>query len=60
MADPGRYVEAFVVESWLHHLRQLERTTVLDQSIEDLALSFHRGPEPPKRSHYLAEDVPHR
>lgn len=33
-ADEGRYVEAFIVESWLEHLRQHERITVGDQAVQ--------------------------
>ncbi len=57
---PGRYVESFMVESWLTHLRQLERMTVTDQAVESRAFAFHLGAEPPRVSHLLAEQVPPR
>lgn len=60
LAVPGRYVESFMVESWLAHLRQLERLTVTDQAVESRAFAFHLGPEPPRVSHLLAEQVPPR
>lgn len=60
LAVPGRYVESFMVESWLAHLRQLERMTVTDQAVESRAFAFHRGTEPPRVSHLLAEQVPPR
>jgi hypothetical protein len=41
--DAGRYVELFIVESWLEHLRQHERFTVSDRATEKLILSFHGG-----------------
>lgn len=58
LANHGRYLESFMVESWLHHLRQHERVTVTDQAIEARAHAFHLGPEPPRVSHLLAEDLP--
>jgi hypothetical protein len=57
-AHAGRYLESFVVESWLEHLRQHERVTAADIEVQNLALAFHRGPEPPRVSHFLREEVP--
>jgi MFS family permease len=58
VADPARYVETFVVESWAEHLRQHERVTVADRDIEQQALAFHRGPERPLVSHLIAGPAP--
>jgi MFS family permease len=55
---PGRYLESFVVESWLEHLRQHERITAADRLQQALAHGFHRGPEPPRVTHYVAEPLP--
>ena len=52
-ADPGRYVETFVVESWAEHLRQHERVTVSDRIAEDRARAFHIDDAPPGVSHYI-------
>lgn len=57
---PGRYLETFVIESWVEHLRQHQRITVADRKIEDLCHSFHRGEGAPKVTHYIAEPVPRR
>jgi MFS family permease len=51
--DAGRYIETFLVESWVEHLRQHERMTVADQAARELARTFHLGP-PPAVSHYVA------
>ncbi len=53
-AQPGRYVETFLVESWVEHLRQHERVTetdrVLQQRVEALLLS------PANVTHLIAAD----
>lgn len=58
MAEPSRYVETFMVESWAEHLRQHERITVTDRAIQERAQSFHCLPEPPVVSHLLAHSEP--
>ncbi len=55
-ANPGRYLESFVDESWLDHLRHRERLIAQDREIEARASSFHRGPDPPRVQVYLAPD----
>jgi MFS family permease len=57
-ADPGRYVESFMVESWLEHLRQHERITMADREVERRARAYHVGPAPPVVSHFIARDLP--
>ena len=57
-ADPQRYVEIWVTESWGEHLRQHERITAQDRDIERRAQSFHLGPQPPKTIHFIAEQLP--
>lgn len=52
-ADPSRYVETFVVESWAEHLRQHERVTVADRAAEERAFAFHIGDAPPTVSHLI-------
>ena len=55
VADSRRFVETFLVESWLEHLRQHRRGTVADRELLDRIQSFHEGPEPPAVSHLLGE-----
>lgn len=52
--DPGRFVETFMVESWLEHLRQHERATMADRKISARARGFHLGMEPPRVTHLVA------
>jgi MFS family permease len=56
--QPGRYLESFVVESWLEHLRQHERITAADREVQTVARSFHRGAEPPRVRHFIHERIP--
>jgi hypothetical protein len=53
-ADPDRYVEAFLVESWVEHLRQHERVTLADREAEARARALHGGPTPVVVSHLVA------
>ena len=52
--DPARFIETFLDESWLEHLRQHERVTVDDRAIQERVAAFHVGGEPPRVSHLLA------
>jgi MFS family permease len=51
-AHAGRFVETFLVDSWLEHLRQHERVTRADQALEDRVRSFTQ--EEPRVTHYIA------
>ena len=57
-ADPQRYIESFVTESWADHLRQHERVTAENREVEQRVQAFHLGPEPPKITHLIAEEMP--
>ncbi len=51
---PGRYVEYFVDESWVEHLRRYERFTAVDDELRTQRLAFHIRPEPPSVKRYVA------
>jgi hypothetical protein len=53
-ADPSRYVETFLVESWVEHLRHHERVTLADREAEARARDLHRGPTPVAVSHLVS------
>ncbi len=54
-AEQGRYLECFLLESWIEHLRQHERVTKADLAVENRVRTFHVGAEPPRVSHLLYE-----
>jgi len=56
VGDPKKYVETYIVESWVEHLRQHERVTMADLDIERRVHSFHSGPDRPKISHFIYSD----
>ncbi|MBK8174281.1 MAG: MFS transporter [Rhodospirillales bacterium] len=53
-ARPGTWVEAFIVPSWLDHLRQHARVTQADRVVEQAVRHHHRGPDLPRVRHLLA------
>ena len=46
-ADPSRYVETFLVDSWSEYLRQRERFTMEDLLVRERVYALHRGAIPP-------------
>ena len=52
-AEEGRILETFLVESWLEHLRQHERVTKADRSIQEAVQRFHMAGTP-KVTHLIA------
>lgn len=52
-ADPARWLETFVTESWAEHLRQHARFTVADRAIEDKVHAFQVTDQPPVVSHFV-------
>lgn len=53
VAEPGRVIENFVVESWVEHQRQHARVTHADQLDQQLLHAFHVGDQPPIVRHLL-------
>jgi hypothetical protein len=54
MAQPDRFVEHFVTETWAEHLRQHGRVTVADRDVEERILALQAGGERPRVIHYIA------
>jgi predicted MFS family arabinose efflux permease/quinol monooxygenase YgiN len=53
--DPTRFVEAFMDESWVEHLRQHERASVADREIQQRAKQYLVEGEEVHSSHWLAD-----
>jgi MFS family permease len=53
----GRFLEVFLIDTWLNHLRQHERTTVADHEISVAARSFHRDDSPPRVEHWMGSSL---
>jgi quinol monooxygenase YgiN len=54
-AEPARYLETFMDESWTEHLRQHERASVADREVQRKANQFLVKGESSKSSHWLAD-----
>jgi hypothetical protein len=52
-----RYVEVFMVGSWLEHLRQHERVTASDRELQDQIRKFLQDEAEPVVSHFIAEVI---
>jgi MFS family permease len=55
-AAPGRFVETFLLESWMEHLRQHERVTNADRVIQEAVQRFNLDGEP-KVTHLIAAEA---
>ena len=55
-AEPGRFVETFIVDSWAEHERQHGRLTKADREVEECVQRFHLGKLPLKISHFIAAE----
>jgi MFS family permease len=54
-ADPARFLETFMDESWVEHLRQHERVSVADRETQRRANQFLAKGESTKSTHWLAD-----
>ncbi len=52
-ADPARFVEYFMEDSWQTHLRHHERVSKEDAALQREAAEFHIGDAPPTVEHLL-------
>ena len=57
VTDPRHYIEYFIDETWIEHLRRFDRLTATDASLRERRLAFHTGDKPPVVARYLAEPL---
>jgi quinol monooxygenase YgiN len=55
--DPTHYIEYFIDETWVEHLRRFDRVTAADVALREERLSFHIGETPPVISRYIADPL---
>jgi MFS family permease len=53
IAEPGRYIEEIIDESWTGHLRRFHRATAADLALRERRLAFHLGDGPPIVKRYV-------
>lgn len=51
------FIEYFLDQSWVEHLRRFERVTASELQLHHRRLGFHRGTTPPVVSRYVAEPM---
>jgi Bacterial protein of unknown function (DUF894). len=54
IAEPARFVEEIVDETWTEALRRFHRATAADIALRERRLAFHLGQEPPVVTRYVA------
>ena len=54
--EEGRFIETFMVESWIEHLRQHERVTDADRVLQEAVQRFHAGGKPTV-THLIAAEL---
>jgi Transmembrane secretion effector len=57
LSDQGRFLETFMLDSWMEHLRQHERVTLADRELQERVNSLHYDGEP-KVTHLVATHNP--
>lgn len=53
-AQPGRFLETFLEESWLAHLRHHERVSEADRALQARVRALHSGPGAPEVTHFTS------
>ncbi len=59
IAVEGRYIEYFLDESWVEHLRRMERFTAADTGLRERRLAFHIGGGMPVIKRFIGEESLH-
>jgi quinol monooxygenase YgiN len=54
VSDPGSFLEVFIAESWVEHLRQHKRITVADMELQAKARAYQLGEAVPGVRHFIS------
>ena len=57
LTEPNKYIESFVLPSWIEHMRQYERMTEHEKEIEEKVKFYHIGTNPPSIKHFLTNKI---
>ncbi|AMN42226.1 MFS transporter [Rhodoplanes sp. Z2-YC6860] len=57
VAEPDKFVETFLIASWIEHLRQHERVTQEGRDLQERVQAFHKGATPPAVAHLIAAEI---
>ena len=55
--DPDRFIEYFIDETWVEHLRRFDRFTASDIALRQRRLALHVGDAPPVVTRCIAEPL---
>jgi MFS family permease len=55
--DPRRHVEYFLDQSWVEHLRRIDRFTAADLQLRERRYALHKGNKPPRVRRYVGETM---
>lgn len=58
VTNAGLFVEKFMDESWLAHLRHRERLTASELELRNRKLAFHLGDNPPTVRYFIGANIP--
>jgi hypothetical protein len=55
--EPGYFIEYYLVDSWLSHLRQHERVTQTDRALQERILSYLADGQPRQVTHFVRAET---
>ena len=56
-SDPRHYIEYYIDETWIEHLRRFDRFTAGDAALRERRLALHTGDKPPLVARYVSEPL---
>ena len=56
-SDANRYIEYFIDETWVEHLRRFDRLTAADAALRERRMAFHVDGQAPRVSRFIAEPL---